>query len=80
MQTRVLSRAKINLVLDVIGKRDDGYHEVDMVMQKIDLYDEVFLKKIDQGIVLETNAKYLPTDSRNIAYQAAQLMRERSLS
>ena len=77
MQTRVLSRAKINLVLDVIGKRDDGYHEVDMVMQKIDLYDEVFLKKIDQGIVLETNAKYLPTDSRNIAYQAAQLMRER---
>lgn len=77
MDTTVLSRAKINLVLDVIGKRDDGYHEVDMVMQKIDLYDEVFLKKIDQGIVLETSSKYLPVDSRNIAYQAAQLMRER---
>ncbi len=77
MQTTVLSRAKINLVLDVVGKRDDGYHEVDMIMQKIDLYDEVFIKKIDQGIILETSSKHLPTDSRNIAYQAAQLMKER---
>ncbi|MEA1975069.1 MAG: 4-(cytidine 5'-diphospho)-2-C-methyl-D-erythritol kinase [Bacillota bacterium] len=65
------SRAKINLSLDVIGKRDDGYHEVDMVMQQVDLYDTLTFEKTDVGkIEIESSNKYIPTDSRNIVYKA----------
>ena len=77
--------AKINLSIDVLGKRADGYHQVLMVMEQIDLYDLVNVEWI-QGkeeesneperikIVLSTNLPYLPEDNRNIAYQAAELM------
>ncbi|MCD6436624.1 MAG: 4-(cytidine 5'-diphospho)-2-C-methyl-D-erythritol kinase [Clostridiales bacterium] len=68
------SQAKINLVLDVKRKLENGYHEVDMIMQKIDLYDEVHIKTISNGIKIESDCVYLPTDSRNIAYKAAELM------
>ncbi|MBN2259682.1 MAG: 4-(cytidine 5'-diphospho)-2-C-methyl-D-erythritol kinase [Clostridiales bacterium] len=68
------ARAKINLVLDVKRKMENGYHEVDMIMQKIDLYDEIFMKRIPNGIKIETNCLFLPTDSKNIAYKAAKLM------
>lgn len=69
--------AKINLSLDVTGVRDDGYHEVAMVMQGIDLYDEmrVRLFPADEHIItLKTDKYFVPTDARNTAYKAAQLM------
>lgn len=67
--------AKINLGLDVLGRRDNGYHDVRMVMQSIGLYDDVTLEKIEEpGIFLETNLYYLPVDEKNIAYKAAKLL------
>ena len=69
--------AKINLGLDVLGRREDGYHDVRMVMQSVYLYDNV---KIEQrrkpGIELMSNLYYLPSDSGNIAYKAAQMLME----
>ena len=67
--------AKINLGLDVLGTRDNGYHDVRMVMQTIYLYDNVTLRKTEEpGIQLETNLFYLPVDEENIAYKAAKLL------
>lgn len=69
--------AKINLGLDVLGRRDNGYHDVKMVMQTIYLYDDVILRKTkESGIQLATNLTYLPVDEHNIAYKAAKLLQE----
>ena len=66
---------KINLGLDVLGKRENGYHDVRMVMQTIYLYDNVTLEKTPEaGIQLETNLFYLPVNENNIAYKAAKLL------
>lgn len=74
---KLKSLAKINLGLDVLGRRENGYHDVRMVMQTIYLYDNVILKKTeDAGIQLKTNLQYLPTDDRNVAYKAAKLLME----
>lgn len=74
--------AKINLGLDVLGRRENGYHDVRMIMQTIYLYDNVTLEKTEEeGITLTTNLFYLPNNKNNIAYQAADmLMREFHLS
>ncbi len=74
MHTTIKAYAKVNLVLDVKGKRLDGYHEVDMIMQKIDLCDELTIKKIPEGIRITSTSLHLPNDSRNIVYRAAELM------
>ena len=67
--------AKINLGLDVLGRRENGYHDVRMVMQTIYLYDNVTLTKTEEpGIHLQTNLFYLPVDEKNIAYKAAKLL------
>ena len=67
--------AKINLGLDVLGRRDNGYHDVRMVMQTIYLYDNVTLTRTEEpGIQVETNLSYLPVDGNNIAYKAAKLL------
>lgn len=67
--------AKINLGLDVLGRREDGYHDVRMVMQSVYLYDNVKLEyKEEPGIELSSNLYYLPDDSGNIAYKAAQML------
>ncbi len=71
--------AKINLGLDVINKREDGYHNVNMIMQNIDVYDVVIVKKMDKSeqsekIILKTDNPNLPIDNNNIAYRAALLM------
>lgn len=65
--------AKINISLDIVGKREDGYHLLKMIMQTIDLYDLIDINKIDSGIELSCNKKYVPTDEKNIAYKAAKL-------
>lgn len=68
---------KINLGLDVTGKRADGYHEVRMIMQTVQLFDQIELHRTDRpGIRLRTNLKYIPTDEGNLAYRAAKLLLE----
>ena len=67
--------AKINLGLDVLGRKENGYHDVRMVMQTIYLYDDVLMQKTEkEGIHLETNLFYLPVNENNIAYKAAKLL------
>lgn len=67
--------AKINLGLDVIRKREDGYHEVKMIMQTISLYDKIILEKTDKkGITLSIDKSFLPADETNLAYKAAKLL------
>lgn len=74
-QIELKALAKINLGLDVLGKRENGYHDVRMVMQSIYLYDLVRLTKTETpGIRLETNLDYLPVDGNNIAYRAAEML------
>ncbi|SHK48878.1 4-(cytidine 5'-diphospho)-2-C-methyl-D-erythritol kinase [Tepidibacter formicigenes] len=70
-------RAKINLAIDVLGKRKDNYHLVEMIMQTIDLYDYVSIEEINSGIVIESNNPYVPLDSKNIAYKAVQLIKDK---
>ncbi|GAA0069757.1 4-(cytidine 5'-diphospho)-2-C-methyl-D-erythritol kinase [Clostridium sardiniense] len=69
--------AKVNIALDVIGKREDGYHLLRMIMQAIDLYDEILIEKIDKGIRINCNKPYVPTDERNLAYKAAKLFMDK---
>ena len=72
---RLKAMAKINLGLDVLGKREDGYHEVRMIMQTIRMYDILDIRKTKRpGIVLTTNLPFIPTDSRNLVYKAAQML------
>lgn len=68
--------AKINLGLDVIGRLENSYHMVKMVMQTVGIYDVLTLKKIPSGIVVTTDNGELPTDDNNLIYKAARLMRE----
>lgn len=70
---RLRAYAKINLTLDVGGLRPDGFHEVNMLVQSIGLYDNLVLTKREKGISLTTNLGYLPNDERNLAHQAATL-------
>lgn len=66
---------KINLGLDVLGRRENGYHDVRMVMQTVYLYDRIIMKKSKTPrIRLETNLYYLPVNENNLAYQAAQML------
>lgn len=66
--------AKINLMLDIKGKRSDGYHELETVMHQINLVDRVHIQRRPQGISLESNSREIPHDSSNLAYEAAQLI------
>ena len=67
-----LARAKINLTLDILGRRSDGYHEVSMIMQTIELADELELKKISHGIELYmAGGENIPSDEKNLAWKAA---------
>lgn len=68
---KVRAYAKINLALDVVKKREDGYHELDMIMAPISLHDLIYIDKIDQGIEITSNSYKMPTDERNIMYQVA---------
>ena len=76
-EIRLKARAKINLTLDVTGKREDGYHLLETIMQTVQLYDGIYMKKLDKPeIKLKTNLPWLPVDERNLAWKAANLMRE----
>ena len=76
-QIELKSLAKINLGLDVLGRRENGYHDVRMIMQSIYLYDEVKIKRTkNPGIEIKTNLYFLPTGKENIAYKAAEMLIE----
>lgn len=66
------SYAKINLTLDILSKRSDGYHNIETVMQTVNLSDLVIVDRCDSGIRITTNKKYLPTNNKNIAYTACE--------
>ncbi len=69
----VYARAKLNLSLDVLGRREDGYHELRMVMQEAELADEVYVELREPGFYrAETNRSYIPSDERNVAVKAAR--------
>lgn len=68
---------KINLGLDVLGRREDGYHQVRMIMQTVGIFDRVdLIWKAEPGIQVETNLYYLPTNENNLVYKAARLLME----
>lgn len=71
------ARAKINLTLDVLGKRPDGYHEVEMIMQTIELSDLVSLEQTAEGITVKTDHPLLAGGESNIAHKAACLLVEK---
>ncbi|MFG6327713.1 MAG: 4-(cytidine 5'-diphospho)-2-C-methyl-D-erythritol kinase [Lachnospiraceae bacterium] len=76
---RTRAHGKINLGLDVLRKREDGYHEVRMIMQQVGLYDGIEIQRIGaisgfRHIGIETNLKYLPSNENNLAYKAAELL------
>lgn len=72
---RLRALAKINLGLDILGKREDGYHEVRMIMQTIQMYDVLDMKRVKKpGISLSVNYPYIPNDERNLVYKAAKLL------
>ncbi|WP_040192786.1 4-(cytidine 5'-diphospho)-2-C-methyl-D-erythritol kinase [Clostridium culturomicium] len=70
---KVKAYGKINIALDVIGKRDDGYHLLKMIMQTVNIYDELELKKSAKGIKITSNKSFVPTDNRNLVYKAIEL-------
>ena len=67
--------AKINLGLDVVRRREDGYHEVRMIMQTIHLYDKLEIQKTtESGIAITSNLSYVPTNENNLVYKAGKLL------
>ena len=66
--------AKINLLLDILGQREDGYHEIATVMQSLALADTLTLTKQETGITLTVDLPELEADERNLAYRAAALL------
>lgn len=74
----VKAPAKINLSLDVLYKRDDGYHELEMVMTTVDLADRLELELLnDDRIIIYSQTRFVPDDDRNLAYKAAKLLKDR---
>lgn len=76
-EINVKALAKINLSLDVLRRREDGYHEVRMIMQTIHLYDKLLIQKTKEpGITIETNIDFLPVNENNLIYKAAKLLQD----
>jgi len=69
---KIYAPAKVNLTLDIAGRREDGYHLMEMVMQTVSLYDVVYLSPREAGISFSCDAPHLPTDGRNLAVRAAE--------
>ncbi len=70
--------AKINLSLDVLYKRDDGFHELEMIMTTIDLFDHIQLTELDEDVIhIKSEKKFVPDDKRNLAYQAAEKLKSK---
>jgi 4-diphosphocytidyl-2-C-methyl-D-erythritol kinase len=78
-QATVRAYAKINLCLNVIQKRGDGYHEIESVMQSVSLYDRIYMKRVEKENYLKiiSDSRCVPTDERNIVFRAVKTMSER---
>lgn len=75
IEMRMKALAKINLGLDVLRRREDGYHEVRMIMQTLRMYDKITIRKTEEpGIRLKSNLFYVPEDEGNLAYRAAKIL------
>src|SRR5947209_3981176 len=66
------SPCKVNLLLNILGKRPDGFHELETVMHPVRVCDRISLERASQGIELTCSDRILPTDSRNLVYRAAE--------
>src|ERR1043166_3129550 len=66
------SPCKVNLLLNILGKRPDGFHDLETVMHPVTLYDHLTFQRIGNGIQLTCSEPTLPTDSRNLVYRAAE--------
>lgn len=75
-EIQILSPAKINLFLEVVGHRPDGYHDIESVMQLVDLCDRVHLRRTPRGIRLSVSGAELPSGRANLAYKAAAILME----
>ena len=75
---KALSPAKINLFLEIIGRRRDGYHEIETIMQCVNLFDEITIKPAEKGITIKSNCNCLPTDRRNTVYKAISLIKKKT--
>lgn len=76
-ELRLKAYGKINLGLDVVKKREDGYHEVKMIMQTIKVYDKLLFKILEEDkIVIKTNLDFLPTNENNLIYRAIKLIKD----
>lgn len=76
-QMRLKALAKINLGLDVLRRKEDGYHEVKMIMQTINLHDQIHMRKIEEDeIRIRTNLYYLPNNENNLAYKAVKMLKD----
>lgn len=78
-EIRIKARAKINLSIDIKGILENGYHDVEMVMQSIDLYDRLIIRKMCDGFTISSSSSDIPLDKRNIVYKTWNLMKERFL-
>lgn len=78
MKISLKAPAKINLSLDVLHKREDGFHEVEMIMTTVDLADRIELTLLEENqIKVDVSEGFVPNDHRNLAYQAAKLLKDR---
>jgi 4-diphosphocytidyl-2-C-methyl-D-erythritol kinase len=75
---KLRAHGKINLALDVISKRSDGYHDVEMIMQSVSLFDMITIQELNYGIRLNSNWENIPLNKDNIAYKAAKLIMDRT--
>lgn len=69
---KIKAYAKVNLSLDVIARKENGYHEVEMIMQQVTLYDNVTITKKDKGISINCDSMFVPNNHKNIAYKIAE--------
>ena len=74
---KILSPAKINLFLDVLDKRKDGFHEIESIMQTVSLFDTLYLQQINKGIKVATNHPELSSGNDNLVYRAADLIKRK---
>lgn len=72
------SYAKINLALDILYKRDDGYHELNTIMQQIDLKDRIIIRNRNKGIHIQCDNKDVPLDEKNLVYKAWEKIKEKT--
>jgi 4-diphosphocytidyl-2-C-methyl-D-erythritol kinase len=75
---RLNSFAKINLALEILGKRSDGYHELRTIFQTIDLHDVIYINETAKGIEIESKHPDMPLDENNLAYKAAKKIKSLS--